>query len=327
MHHSFLFAANLFGANPPAKGVGRCARGRVSGRGEGRNARCAMRLGQRQGFTLIELMVAIGIIGVLAAIIFPVFRSVKQTGQVTVCSNNMKQLGLAFQQYLQDNAGRYPGAGQYQKWANGGHWVGADLNGDNATGQSSGTFVSMTDVADPVGQPYTGAEARIEKGALYPYVKNPGIYVCPAEPNAEYKRLTYSMNCAIGGLNATTRMRKPVEVVLLVDENNANDGYFWAFDATGAGYPGPSTDALSQNHRNGGNLLFCDGHVRFYSFNAFPLGSENKIPASVTSEKSVSGTPRFYDGAFGASGYYVSPVPTPPPVAKSPFGSCALPDS
>lgn len=273
---------------------------------------------RHQGFTLVELLVTIGIIAVLAGLLFPVMKGVRDRGKSTVCSSNLQQLGLAFQQYLQDYQQRYPGGGQYQEWANGGHWVSADLNGNNAAGTNSGTPVALTNPADPIGQPYTGAEAKPEKGALYSYVKNAQIYVCPSEPNGEYKRLTYSMNCAIAGLNGSVRMKKPTEVVLLVDENNANDGYFYTAGIGAAG----STDALSQNHLKGGSLLFCDGHVKFFSYSALPLDNPATSPTAATLKTQLTGAPRFWDKAFDlatpftdAEGYYVSPA----------FGSCAAP--
>lgn len=278
-----------------------------------------------RGFTLVELLVVIGIIAVLAALLFPVFKGVRQRAQATTCANNLNQLGLAFRQYLQDNGNRYPGAGQYQKWGNGGHWVAADTNGANATGKNGVDWSAMTDISDPNGQPYTGAEAKPEKGGLFPYVKNKALYVCPSEPNGEFKGLTYSMNCAIAGLNSTARMRQPTEIILLVDENNANDGFFWAFNAVGAGYPSASTDALSSNHSSGGNLLFCDGHVKFYNRAALPIGDEAKFPESATIETRTTGSPRFYDTAFDTNpappveGFYTGPANT--------FGSCKLPDS
>ena len=55
-----------------------------------------------RGFTLIELLVVMAIISILAAIIFPVFSSVRENARRTACLSNEKQLGLAFTQYTQD---------------------------------------------------------------------------------------------------------------------------------------------------------------------------------------------------------------------------------
>jgi len=58
---------------------------------------------KHNGFTLIELLVVIGIIAVLAALLFPVFMHVREKGQQTVCLSNERQLGVAFLLYTQDN--------------------------------------------------------------------------------------------------------------------------------------------------------------------------------------------------------------------------------
>ena len=56
-----------------------------------------------RGFTLIELLVVIAIIAILAAILFPVFQSVRENARRTACGSNIRQLGLGVMQYNQDN--------------------------------------------------------------------------------------------------------------------------------------------------------------------------------------------------------------------------------
>ncbi len=66
------------------------------------------KLFKNQGFTLIELLVVVAIIGVLTAILLPVFTSVREKGRRTACLSNMKQLELAMTAYTQDNEGFFP---------------------------------------------------------------------------------------------------------------------------------------------------------------------------------------------------------------------------
>lgn len=69
------------------------------------------RLGFTPAFTLIELLVVIAIISVLAAILLPVFFSVRGRARQTVCLSNMRQIGLAIDLYSQDYDNQFP-------WAN-----------------------------------------------------------------------------------------------------------------------------------------------------------------------------------------------------------------
>ena len=62
----------------------------------------------QKGFTLIELLVVITIIGILAALLFPVFLKVRERAHMTTCASNLHQMGLAIQMYEQEWNDRQP---------------------------------------------------------------------------------------------------------------------------------------------------------------------------------------------------------------------------
>ncbi|MCH8979592.1 MAG: prepilin-type N-terminal cleavage/methylation domain-containing protein [Armatimonadetes bacterium] len=63
---------------------------------------------QQRAFTLIELLVVIAIIAILAAILFPVFASVKLAAKNTVEITQARQIGMALKMYLMDNDDTMP---------------------------------------------------------------------------------------------------------------------------------------------------------------------------------------------------------------------------
>lgn len=60
------------------------------------------------GFTLIEMLVVIAIIGILAALLLPAVNRGKLQAQRAVCTSNLKQVGLAYQSFAHDHNGRFP---------------------------------------------------------------------------------------------------------------------------------------------------------------------------------------------------------------------------
>jgi prepilin-type N-terminal cleavage/methylation domain-containing protein/prepilin-type processing-associated H-X9-DG protein len=62
----------------------------------------------QRGFTLVELLVVIGIIALLISILLPALSRARKQAQRTVCLSNLRQWGLGFSLYAQENRGFYP---------------------------------------------------------------------------------------------------------------------------------------------------------------------------------------------------------------------------
>ena len=63
---------------------------------------------QRRAFSLIELMVVVGIIGLLLMLAFPALNNARQAARLTKCASNLRQWGTAIQLYMAENDGFLP---------------------------------------------------------------------------------------------------------------------------------------------------------------------------------------------------------------------------
>ena len=133
-----------------------------------------------RAFTLVELLVVIAIIAILAALLLPVLGKAKERSQTAGCLNNMKQLQLCYQMYVDDNNDYLP----------------------------PNEAVPDLDVSWVLGAAQTDVTTtKIQKGLIFHYNQQVKIYVCPANrlmiPDGNGGSVpqtrTYAVDFALGG--------------------------------------------------------------------------------------------------------------------------------
>lgn len=208
----------------------------------------------RRGFTLIELLVVIAIIAILAALIFPVFASAREKARQVSCAANLRQLGLSFAQYAQDNDEILPGA--------------AD-GGNGGAGAHGGWIYFRAWVPGVI----TPNLFDTSQGSVFPYVKSTAVFVCPSDSEGGQMGDSYAINsCTTVQDNIQPHVGKalaafdaPASFALLAEEactpalwtGTTDDGNLW-YGVAGNG------NVMSTRHAGGSNVAFVDGHVKWY---------------------------------------------------------------
>lgn len=191
-----------------------------------------------RGFSLIELLVVIGIIAILSALIFPALRGAREQAKLASCTSNLRQIHLALELYAGDNDERYPDAGMVGYW-----------------GVTNGTWVGWME-------------------RVYPYVKNTQIFQCAGQPTAIQNNYSYFLGSRAvfvttgrGGSVDRRDVILPASYILAGDSANNfnplidNDKDNYSVDCLFA--PGLQ-QYRARYHSQKLNILFADGHVRAY---------------------------------------------------------------
>ena len=225
---------------------------------------CRRRKSRPPGFTLVELLVVIGIIALLISILMPALSRVREGGNRIKCGANLRTIGQGLLLYANDNRGIYP---------------------RTVASSTSAGFTCFTGAAatDPFGT--GGPNPNDVSAALFLLVRNadlnPEVFICPssnqekdtlanqpanrrsnftAEKNLSYSFANpYPADAAVGAgykLNGNVA----ADLVIAADRNDG-DSVLTVVSNSAAS---EQRKLNSRNHeQDGQNVLFNDGHVEW----------------------------------------------------------------
>jgi prepilin-type N-terminal cleavage/methylation domain-containing protein/prepilin-type processing-associated H-X9-DG protein len=205
-----------------------------------------------RGFTLVELLVAVGVIVLLLALLLPAMAGARRAAQKAECVGNLRRLTQAWEQYHAMNHGQLVCLG--------------------SNGRVNEEGLSVAWVADGPD------EEGIRKGGLWPYTQTTRAYHCPADTG--FRQRSYSGNAFLSGDFASWDTGKLGErAEKLISLRKANGTFVFTEEALAAPAPWQVVEAFfvpptgdiwehypAAFHRDGVNVSFVDGHCEFYKF-------------------------------------------------------------
>jgi len=233
----------------------------------------------RNGFTLVELLVVIGIIALLLGILLPVLNKAREQARQIVCSNNERQILLAMFMYANENKGilPIPGTGSlpfdaiycnfsatacYYQWQDGQGTLWAYIGTKNPSGRER--LFACPDDPDPRVLPAGGGGNPSSDGIRnYSYIFNTELYKAPF-----YIPATSPLSSIIGV--RLSRITGSEHKIFIAESNVSwleNCYFLGCYDS---GWPNP----LAPRHSGRGYVGMGDGHVEAL----YPADLTNPMP-------------------------------------------------
>ncbi len=187
----------------------------------------------RAAFTRAELLIAITILALLAAILFPVFARARENARRSSCQSNLRQIGQGVAHYARDYDGHFP-------------------LGLAATG--NGLFGSSLELVQPYLQSFAVAVCPADDEVPGVDLRLPGTV--PVSYSGNQKIMTaYGIDPQAAAPPALAQIRAGARSPLMWDAVNADSSPTRA---------APFADIkVARRHFGGANCLFVDGHVKF----------------------------------------------------------------
>lgn len=225
----------------------------------------------RKGFTLIELLVVIAIIAILIGLLLPAVQKVREAAARAKCTNNLKQMGLAAQNYESTFNTMPPGAGP--QTAATGFNSRASVQAMMLPYVEQAAKFNQFDFSQDVNSGANNANARLQ---------DVPIYLCPSDPSAA-RQTNAGRSSYFGNLGATAYVRT-------AGKSGVGGIFFYDPDSTTILNPkalrileitdGTSNTAMFAEIRRGFNNAgsFDPQDVRFVGFN--PATDDTTPPAA-----------------------------------------------